>query len=164
MTSLEKFVSFAQALPADQLESVEASLSALMESLSERYGFAPEELAEIDRRVANGNPETICAAAVSETDDMASVSDGEFKELLRGAVPHLRAYGRSLSGNPDLADDLTMETLVEAWRSRSCFEAGTSIKAWTFIILRKALLSRMRRDKSLGLDRDAVMRALADHH
>ena len=50
MTSLEKFVSFAQALPADQLESVEASLS-------EQYGFAPEELAEIDRRMADPDPQ-----------------------------------------------------------------------------------------------------------
>jgi hypothetical protein len=57
MTSLEKFVSFARALPADQLESVEASLSALMESLSEQYDFAPEELAEIDRRIADPDPQ-----------------------------------------------------------------------------------------------------------
>lgn len=57
MTSLEKFISFAQALPAGQLESVEASLSALMESLSEQFDFSPEELAEIDRRVADPDPE-----------------------------------------------------------------------------------------------------------
>lgn len=57
MTSLEKFVSFAQGLPAEQLESVEASLSALMESLSEQFAFSPDELAEIDRRVANRDPQ-----------------------------------------------------------------------------------------------------------
>ena len=57
MTSLEKFMSFAQALPADQLEAVEASLAALMESLSEQFGFSPQELAEIDQRLANLAPE-----------------------------------------------------------------------------------------------------------
>ena len=57
MTSLEKFISFAQDLPAEQLETVEASLSALMESLSEQFGFSADELAEIDRRVANPDPQ-----------------------------------------------------------------------------------------------------------
>jgi hypothetical protein len=57
MTLLEKFMSFAQTLPADQLEAVEASLAALMESLSEKFGFSPQELAEIDRRVADPAPE-----------------------------------------------------------------------------------------------------------
>ena len=56
MTSLEKFISFAQRLPADQLEAVEASLSALMDSLSERFDFSAEELAEIDRRAADPAP------------------------------------------------------------------------------------------------------------
>ena len=65
MTSLEKFISFAQALPADQLESVEASLSALMESLSEQYGFSPDELAEIDRRTANPDPEFSSQASIA---------------------------------------------------------------------------------------------------
>lgn len=57
MTSLEKFISFAQRLPADQLESVEASLAALMESLSDTFNLSPDELAEIDRRAENPNPE-----------------------------------------------------------------------------------------------------------
>ncbi|MEE9433361.1 MAG: hypothetical protein V3V15_03890 [Sphingorhabdus sp.] len=52
MTMLEKFVSFAKHLPADRLESVEASLAALMESYSEKYDLTKAELAEIDRRAA----------------------------------------------------------------------------------------------------------------
>src|SRR3546814_5744360 len=50
-----------------------------------------------------------------------SLSDDEFKALLAGVIPHLRAYGRSLSGNPDLADDLTQDTMVKAWASRDRF-------------------------------------------
>ena len=56
MTSLEKFISFAQRLPADQLEAVEASLSALMDSLSDQFDFSASELAEIDRRAADPAP------------------------------------------------------------------------------------------------------------
>jgi RNA polymerase sigma-70 factor (ECF subfamily) len=57
-------------------------------------------------------------AAKQTPDDSSSLSDGEFKTLLADVIPHLRAYGRSLSGNPDLADDLTQDTMVKAWASR----------------------------------------------
>lgn len=94
--------------------------------------------------------------------DDNSLSDSEFKALLAGVIPHLRAYGRSLSGNPDLADDLTQDTMVKAWGSRDRFEKGTSIKAWTFVILRNTFLSQMRRNKFHGeYDEGAVERTLS---
>jgi len=94
--------------------------------------------------------------------DENSLSDSEFKVLLAGVIPHLRAYGRSLSGNPDLADDLTQDTMVKAWASRDRFEKGTSIKAWTFVILRNTFLSQMRRNKFHGeYDEGAVERTLS---
>ena len=91
-----------------------------------------------------------------------TLSDSEFKALLADVIPHLRAYGRSLSGNPDLADDLTQDTMVKAWASRDRFERGTSIKAWTFVILRNTFLSQMRRNKFHGeYDEGAVERTLS---
>ena len=91
-----------------------------------------------------------------------TLSDSEFKTLLAGVIPHLRAYGRSLSGNPDLADDLTQDTMVKAWASRERFERGTSIKAWTFVILRNTFLSQMRRNKFVGeYDETAVERTMS---
>ena len=94
--------------------------------------------------------------------DDNSLTDGEFKALLAGVIPHLRAYGRSLSGNPDLADDLTQDTMVKAWASRARFEKGTSIKAWTFVILRNTFLSQMRRNKFRGeYDEVTVERTLS---
>lgn len=80
----------------------------------------------------------------------APFTDSEFKALLAGVIPHLRAYGRSLCGNPDLADDLVQDTMVKAWASRDRFERDTSIKAWTFVILRNTFLSQMRRNKFHG--------------
>ena len=35
-----------------------------------------------------------------------SLSDPEFKKQLATVIPHLRAFGRSLSGSRDVADDL----------------------------------------------------------
>ena len=78
------------------------------------------------------------------------LSDEEFRVELARVIPHLRAFGRSLSGNRDLADDLVQETLLKAWAARKRFQAGTNMRAWTFIILRNLFLSQMRRARFKG--------------
>ena len=78
------------------------------------------------------------------------LSDAEFKEELARVIPHLRAFGRSVSGSRDLADDLVQETLMKAWAARHRFQAGTNMRAWTFIILRNLYLSQMRRARFKG--------------
>ena len=78
------------------------------------------------------------------------LSDPDFKDQLGAVIPHLRAFGRSLSGSRDLADDLVQETLLKAWAARKRFQAGTNMRAWTFIILRNLFLSQMRRARFKG--------------
>ena len=78
------------------------------------------------------------------------LSDPDFKDQLSAVIPHLRAFGRSLSGSRDLADDLVQETLLKAWAARKRFQAGTNMRAWTFIILRNLFLSQMRRARFKG--------------
>nr|WP_232455691.1 sigma-70 family RNA polymerase sigma factor [Sphingomonas sp. KC8] len=78
------------------------------------------------------------------------LSDDAFKAELAAVIPHLRAFGRSLSGNRDTADDLVQETLLKAWAARQRFQAGTNMRAWTFIILRNLFLSQMRRARFKG--------------
>lgn len=68
-----------------------------------------------------------------------------FKTELLGLVPFLRAFARSLTGNPEAADDLAQETLVKAWQSRNSFIPGTNLKAWLFTILRNQFYSDRRR-------------------
>lgn len=98
------------------------------------------------------------------------LSDDAFKAELANVIPHLRAFGRSLSGNRDLADDLVQETLMKAWAARRRFQAGTNMRAWTFIILRNLFLSQMRRARFKGeWDELVAARVLAapasqDHH
>lgn len=79
-----------------------------------------------------------------------ALSDEAFKAALSEVIPHLRAFGRSLSGNRELADDLVQETMLKAWTARARFEAGTNMRAWTFIILRNLFLSQMRRRRFSG--------------
>jgi RNA polymerase sigma factor (sigma-70 family) len=82
--------------------------------------------------------------------DWAPLPDDEFRDQLGQVIPHLRAFGRSLSGSRDLADDLVQETLLKAWAARKRFQAGTNMRAWTFIILRNLFLSQMRRARFKG--------------
>jgi RNA polymerase sigma-70 factor (ECF subfamily) len=88
------------------------------------------------------------------------LSDADFKEQLALVIPHLRAFGRSLSGSRDLADDLVQETLLKAWAARLRFQAGTNMRAWTFIILRNLYLSQMRRSRFKGEWDDLVAERL----
>ena len=74
----------------------------------------------------------------------------DFKRELTGVVPHLRAFARGLCGRPDLADDLVQEALLKAWAAQDRFEPGTSMRAWTFVILRNAYLTDMRRNRFRG--------------
>lgn len=71
----------------------------------------------------------------------------DFKRELTQVVPHLRAFARGLCGRPDLADDLVQDTLLRAWAARDRFVPGTSIRAWTFTILRNAWFTEMRRNR-----------------
>ena len=88
--------------------------------------------------------------AIGPADERIALPDAEFKAQLAQVIPHLRAFGRSVSGSRDLADDLVQETLMKAWAARSRFQAGTNMRAWTFIILRNLYLSQMRRSRFRG--------------
>ncbi len=85
-----------------------------------------------------------------DTEQCTPMSDDDFKHELAAVIPHLRAFGRSLSGSRDLADDLVQETLMKAWAARARFQAGTNMRAWTFIILRNHFLSQKRRARFTG--------------
>ena len=86
-------------------------------------------------------------------------SDAEFKHGLLELVPFLRAFARSLCGNPEMADDLAQEALAKAWQARSSFAAGTNLKAWLFTILRNQFYSDRRRAwRQAPWDQDAAER------
>lgn len=74
-----------------------------------------------------------------------ALSIAEFKAALIEVTPHLRAFARSLCGDPSQADDLAQDTLLKAWNARDSYTRNTSFKAWTFTILRNAFYSEKRR-------------------
>jgi RNA polymerase sigma-70 factor (ECF subfamily) len=64
---------------------------------------------------------------------------------LADAIPNLRAFAISLSGNATTANDLVQETLMKAWANRDKYTEGTNLKAWLFTILRNTYFSNRRR-------------------
>ena len=97
------------------------------------------------------------ASAAARADD--SRADGPFKAGLIELIPFLRAFARSLCGNPEMADDLAQETLVKAWQAREMFAPGTNLKAWLFTILRNQFYSDRRRAwRQAPWDQDAAER------
>jgi RNA polymerase sigma-70 factor (ECF subfamily) len=87
----------------------------------------------------------VTAQDLSTTHSNARELGDPFKSELLGLIPFLRAFARSLTGNPEAADDLAQETLVKAWQSRDTFIPGTNLKAWLFTILRNQFYSDRRR-------------------
>jgi len=69
----------------------------------------------------------------------------ELREALLAAVPSLRAFAISLSGQVDRADDLVQDTLLRALSNLHRFEPGTNLNAWLFTILRNLFHSEYRK-------------------
>ena len=87
--------------------------------------------------------------------------DNIFKRELVQLIPHLRAFARTLAGDPTSADDLAQDAMMKAWDARESFQLGTNMKAWTFMILRNQFYSEKRRSwRQSQLDQEAAERTL----
>lgn len=95
-------------------------------------------------------------AAEDVAEGFETLPEYEFKQELARVAPHLRAFGRSLCGSPDRADDLAQDAMMKAWAARDRYRAGTNFKAWTFTILRNQFYSEARRDRFRGEYDEAV--------
>src|SRR5580693_3067822 len=87
--------------------------------------------------------------------------DKAFHQELVVLIPQLRAFARTLCGDPTAADDLAQDAMLKAWDARASFEMGTNMKAWTFMILRNQFYSEKRRSwRQSQLDQEAAERTL----
>src|SRR3712207_918645 len=93
--------------------------------------------------------------------DLDEAAEAAFKRDLVGLIPHLRAFARTLCGDPAAADDLAQDAMMKAWDARTSFQPGTNMKAWTFMILRNQFYSEKRRSwRQSQLDQEAAERTL----
>jgi RNA polymerase sigma-70 factor (ECF subfamily) len=87
--------------------------------------------------------------------------EAAFKAELVALIPHLRAFARTLAGDPTSADDLAQDAMMKAWDARQSYQMGTNMKAWTFMILRNQFYSEKRRSwRQTQLDQEAAERTL----
>ena len=86
---------------------------------------------------------------MSEGESGAAISppSDTFRRDLMALLPQLRAFARGLCGRPEQADDLVQETVMRAWTAQGSFTPGTSMKAWTFTILRNHFLNDLRKNR-----------------
>ena len=80
--------------------------------------------------------------------------DPTLRDQMLAAVPSLRAFAISLSGNVDRADDLVQETLLRAIANIESFQPGTNMSAWLFTILRNLFRSEYRKRRREVEDAD----------
>jgi RNA polymerase sigma-70 factor (ECF subfamily) len=100
------------------------------------------------------------ASDVQQTES-PKLRDLAFQRELVALIPHLRAFARTLCGDPTAADDLAQDAMMKAWDARASFEMGTNMKAWTFMILRNQFYSEKRRSwRQSQLDQEAAERTL----
>ena len=71
--------------------------------------------------------------------------DDQTRDSILSAIPNLRAFAISLSGNVDRADDLVQETILRALANIDSFQPGTNMSAWLFTILRNLFRSEYRK-------------------
>src|ERR1044072_536630 len=91
----------------------------------------------------------------------SAADDAVFKRELVQLIPHLRAFARTLCGDPPAAADLAQDAMRKAWDARASFQIGTNMKAWTFMILRNQFYSEKRRSwRQSQLDQEAAERTL----
>ncbi|MET0407953.1 MAG: sigma-70 family RNA polymerase sigma factor [Hyphomicrobium sp.] len=83
-----------------------------------------------------------------------------FGDALIQAIPNLRAFAHSLSGDSQLSNDLVQETLLKAWTHKESFVPDSNLKAWLFTILRNTYFTHYRKSQREELDEDqAAMNA-----
>ena len=96
--------------------------------------------------------------APRETAKTNPALEAQFKKELVTLIPHLRAFARTLAGDPASADDLAQDAMMKAWDARGSYQMGTNMKAWTFMILRNQFYSEKRRSwRQSQLDQEAAL-------
>jgi RNA polymerase sigma-70 factor (ECF subfamily) len=77
-------------------------------------------------------------------------------QAMLDAIPHLRAFAISLTGNVTYADDLVQAALLRGLENLDKFQPGTSMQAWLFTILRNHFYTELRQRRREVADPDGT--------
>ncbi len=75
-----------------------------------------------------------------------------FDQIYQNCFDPVYRYVLSLSGNPQIAEEITQETFFKALRSLDQFQGRSSLKSWLCAIAKNLWLSEQRRKKEQPID------------
>ena len=81
-------------------------------------------------------------AAVAQQGDRQA-----FARLFQWFAPRLKRYMQRQGADPELAEDLAQETLVQVWRKAGQYDPTRAPSAWVFAIARNLRIDRLRRQR-----------------
>jgi RNA polymerase sigma-70 factor (ECF subfamily) len=87
----------------------------------------------------------------------------DFHTLYQTYAPLVRRFAVFLCGNPALADDITSDTFVRAWRSQEKIREAT-VKAYLFTIARNVYRDYLRRQKPMSELNESMPDSSLDPH
>lgn len=99
-----------------------------------------------------------------QMDDAAQRPDDARIAFEREALVHLDAvygFARALTRDDTLAEDLSQDTFLNAWRSWRQYTAGTNCKAWLFTICRNLRIRQQGRERRVDYADVAELESLA---
>lgn len=105
-----------------------------------------------------GSPEEPALSRLAAARDRAR--DDLFATLVEDCLPALRAYARSLTGDPHMADDCVQDACVRALGAFAGYDQTRPFRPWIFRILRNEWLQRLRRDRRMMEMPDEDIQAL----
>lgn len=83
---------------------------------------------------------------------MAEGDPSAMRELYAAFGQRLYAYALRLTGNPALAEDVTQDALVAAWRSAGRFRGESRVRTWLLGIVHNLALKAIRRSPLRAAD------------
>jgi RNA polymerase sigma-70 factor (ECF subfamily) len=71
-----------------------------------------------------------------------------FARLFQWFAPRVKRYMQRQGADPDLAEDLAQETLIQVWRKADQYDpAKAAPSAWVFTVARNLRIDRLRRQR-----------------
>src|SRR5437867_3681292 len=84
--------------------------------------------------------------------------------FVRDYYPDVYRYLLYLTGRAEMAEDLTQETFLQAWRGLPAFEGRASLRVWLHSIARREFLQVLRSQRRVPAERGtASLEEVAEH-
>lgn len=77
-------------------------------------------------------------------------SQEAFESLMKQHLPIVYRYTARLTGDQHLAEELSQETFIRAWKNIGRFETGKPIKPWLMRIARNCAFDSLRKKKTVA--------------